>query len=327
MISRLLVASCLFFGLLSSAWAAQGEHSTWITYPSAAPPAAMHGWYAAVEATFLRPHNFNSGPITFENAGNEFAIDDLADLDTLEGAPRLWLGHRGARWGARARYWTYRAHAAGAFEDIVSEDDFRFASAMQQLSAKTADLEVTRAFCVGHWWGDLFFGARWAEIERSAAMNVILFEADIFDPAQQGARSIASGVGLTFGWDGRRPIGGWGLAMVLNARGSVLWGDRASRVHQSYADPETILVQYQRTEDHGTMWIAELQAGLEWSGPLRYLNAEAFTHVVFEYQFWNSIDQPRAVSWQTVNDTHMVVGSLDSSVDFVGVAWAIGLRR
>ena len=106
-----------------------------------------------------------------------------------------------------------------------------------------------------------------------------------------------------------------------------IWSDRASRVHQAYADSENMAVQYQQMTDHGTMWIGELQAGLEWSGQLRYLNAEAFTHVVFEYQVWDSVDEGRLLSEQTINGTRMTVGSLSSDVDFVGVAWAIGLRR
>ncbi len=322
----LLLAPCLLLGLTFGPATAQDARFMAAGYPAADP---VGGWHAGVEATFLRPHRADSGPITFQNDNVDLAFGALAELDSLEGAPRVWLGYRGEAWGVRGRYWLYDANTAGTFQEIESDTVFRFASAMQLLSAKTADLEGTRCFCFGNWNGDLFFGARWAEIERNGLMNYndIDLGTDLFDPSQQGSRSIASGVGFTFGLDGRRPIGDWGLAMVFNARGSVLWGDRSSYVYQTYAESGVLAAQFQGADDTGTLWIAELQAGLEWSGPLRYVNAEVFTHLVFEYQFWNSVDQPRLLSEQSINGTDMVVGSLGSSVDFVGVAWAIGFRR
>lgn len=339
----LLVAACLLIGPLVGPTAAESSHSTSSAFQSAMAADPVHGWYTGVEATFLNPYKVSSGPMVFgKSVGgggiSQVGLTDLTDFDNLEGAPRVWLGRRGELWGMRGRYWLFDADTS---RTGIGQTDtqFTFVSANQFLSAKTADLEVTRCFGLGEWRGDLFFGGRWAEFDQRASMDVGLVEATAADlpviidrdTAWFGSRTIASGVGLTFGWEGRRPVGDWGLAVVCNARGSTLWGDVSSRGFQGYLGENVLAMQTAEVDETGMLWIGELQVGLEWSGQLRRLNAEVFTHVVFEYQFWRAANQtPLLMEQEIITPTstvQMATGSLGSDADLCGIAWAVGFRR
>lgn len=337
-----LVSFCFFLAPILGEVAAQDSYFTATAHRQAATD-PLHGWYAGVEATFLVPDNLGAGPVTFEKAVTggdvgQVSLTDFAEFENMEGAPRVWLGRRGEIWGLRGRYWLFDADTSSAMFGVAGTE-FTFLSASQLLSAKTGDLEVTRCFGLGEWNGDLFLGARWAEFDRRASMSVGLVDATSLDPpvivdrdaAWFGNRTITSGVGLTFGWDARRPVGDWGLALVFNARGSSLWGNAASRGYQSYLGESALAVQTAEVDDPGILWIGELQTGLEWSGSLQYFNAEVFTHVVFEYQFWRASNQTPFRMDETITTPNgtatLTTGSFDSDVDLFGIAWAVGFRR
>jgi len=292
------------------------------------------GVYAGVEATFLQPYNTNSNSLVYQNntTGVTFLADPLVDFDTLDAAPRIWLGYQGQCWGVRGRYWNFDAERFGDGFTSVGGNQFRSVQAFNFFSAKTGDLEGTRRFQFFNWEGDLFLGARWAELAHEQRMNIQTSVINSQSIAQL-VRMRKDGVGLTFGFDGRRPIGNQGLALKLNARGSVLWGRHESYGYQDIMFDADRLVQAVRVRDDcTTMTIAEIQAGIEWSRKIECFRAEVFTHVVAEYQWWRNSG---GTDWLAQTDTFAAGGAsgtyrlspLGSDADLVGLAWAIGFRR
>lgn len=73
--------------------------------------------------------------------------------------------------------------------------------------------------------------------------------------------------------------------------------------------------------------IAEIQAGMEWTSALRAINAEVFSQVLFECQFWNSVDPTDVDLEQEFGTTRLNTSSLRSDVDFIGLTWSMGFRR
>jgi len=285
------------------------------------------GIYAGVEATFLQPYNTSSGQIVFDNGTNRFAADGMTEFDTLDAAPRIWLGYQGQTWGLWGRYWAFDAERFGESFDYVNDSNYRLVEAVSFLSAKTGDLEATRRFSFFQWEGDLFLGARWAELNKRDRMAVNAVSPGLQTALQQ-TESLASGAGLTFGFDGRRPIGCRGLALKTSARGSVIWTKSTASAYNQYSDPGNFDAQLVRVSgDCATLSIAEVQVGLEWARKLECFRAEAFTHIVAEYQWWNTDGQVPFLLTQTVNGTTTSVCSMGSDTELVGLAWAIGFRR
>ena len=100
-----------------------------------------------------------------------------------------------------------------------------------------------------------------------------------------------SGAGITTGLRGLRPIGCSNFNLFFGARGSVLWDQNASNFVATSADFQAT-DGYAHTfnggyaESPASLFIGEIQAGLQWNAPLKCIPANAFARVAVEYQYW-----------------------------------------
>ncbi len=261
-------------------------------------------WYLGVEATFLAPL-YDNGAAQFGLAdtfgGTGVLFNSTHDkADELSGAPRITLGYGGKDGiGIQGRYWE--------LDNGVSS--FGFAPAIttgvnagqplggsDSFNAYIVDLEATKEFSRGRWSLLGTFGARYAEYDRERTDSVFgVVNGDVFSlSSQQG--SAFHGTGLTSSLAGLRPLKNHPcLSLYGSVRGSALFGQAESSVitHSSFSGP---LSNAGSTNgaigfDDETMFITELQAGLQWSRSVRSFNGRMFARAGFEYQFWNTKDQ------------------------------------
>ncbi|HZZ72911.1 MAG TPA: hypothetical protein VFE24_11720 [Pirellulales bacterium] len=280
------------------------------------------GWACAagVEATFLVPQ-FRD----FRDPNPGIAGRDLLDLDRFDAAPRVWLGFENdCGNGIRARFWDIQG--SDGFGKILDPGVFTFttATADQEFELYTIDLEYTRRFALPDCWccvGGI--GPRFASINRHEGFSE-------FAEGQYAAFTSANmdyqGTGLTFSLEGRRPIGDWGLAAVLNGRGSILWG-RSRQQGESFLETGTSAgYQLVIADEPSTAWILELQAGLEWTKDIACFKGTVFARCLFEYQNWN-VNEPTYSLLQNLNGTTLLLDSLSPDVQLYGITFAVGFSR
>ena len=269
-------------------------------------------WVGGVEATFLAA-DFNNDGVTYLLEDNiaappvnvPFGSEDTSDLESLYIAPRLWLGIQRCNCGLVARYWHMRAHnnsydpfifAPGAFEGIQDVGFFTF----NNLDLYTTDIEGTYSFCCCRSKHTLSFGARYADADHTAGLDTL---ADVNNGS--GGNGLISGgaymsrefsgTGITGGWQGRKPLFcGSCIHLFAGLRGSVIWGDSelisetrvTAQTPGGGAASSNIAIL---TEDE-TLFIGEVQLGLEWDYRVKCFPADAFFRVVAEYQYWDCGD-------------------------------------
>jgi hypothetical protein len=268
-------------------------------------------WASGIEATFLSP-DLNSFGTSFEV--EEFAeerLDDPTsasdDPDSIYMAPRIWIGVQGCLWGANLRYWHLRA-SEGSFDPTLGFDgewdtlgcgipDLGFNSC-NDLEAYTVDLEITRRFCLHDCWMQFSAGVRHAEIEHNESIfgAALTNDSQIFGFGQAHRQS--RGTGLVFGWYGRRPIFPCSCVhWFYNVHWSAVWGPTETAAETGVmlslttTDPDAVAaagsVNGASTVVEDTMFIGEIQLGLEWDYALRCLPANAFCRTAIEYQRWS----------------------------------------
>ena len=263
---------------------------------------------AGVEAVFLNP-DINGTPVAY-------VYDDLgaapetvlfgpafgqATMDDLYGAPRVWLGCQGCRWGIVGRYYQYMSNEhAHDFYDISatpppSEHSF---DVNNLLEAYYADIELTRNFCLHGCKSQLTFGARYARIEHHEAIYGRSNTEDGLLEAYARRNRASRGTGLTSSFNLRKPLFPCSCAhWYLNARTSILWGRTYNEVESeasvaslgpgaAVAAAGSIDGAIVGVDDD--LFIGELQAGLQWDFALRCLPAKAFFRTAFEYQYWDA---------------------------------------
>jgi hypothetical protein len=259
---------------------------------------------SGVEATFLSPQiNGNPGFVGIADLVNPFVVNayeidsDAAAADNFYVAPRLWLGFQKGCWGIVARHWQLRA--AESFSDPllgVVAGDPTGAYASEKVNMYLTDVEVNRSFVRNCWKLDGSFGVRHGSLDVESIVTATdpVAGGELFSGSALTSRQF-NGTGLTFGLQGRRPVRcGSSLNYFWNARGSVLWGE-----HDATAAASTSVIgaggaaantTFATASSDTEMWIAELQAGLEWDYALRCLPANAFFRVAAEYQYWDVAD-------------------------------------
>jgi len=277
------------------------------------------GFEAAAEATFLQP-DVSRGFFTLGNADYDF-----------EPAPRFWVGSTFQNdWGWRVRYWDFDAEADASTNSIGANQTL-FASGDEFLSALAVDVEVTRRLHLERWSFTGSLGLRSAEIERSDVFNVRIVDLGT-DTATASITNVLrsfEGTGVTFAAEGRRPLGASRVAAILNARGSVLWGQNRAAItsDQFQFAPDglgnIVLINQQSValdgEDDDTLWIGEFQAGLEWSQPLEsWGDSILFIRGAFELQGW---------SYGGVVLPAPIGHTQDETVDFIGGTITVGFMR
>ncbi len=285
------------------------------------------GWIAGVEMTFLQP-DVEGGSIGFDNGASTYLNTELAELDDMEGAPRIWLGYEGpSGWGYRVRFWDIEVSNAGSDVDLDLPLGLNAESAVAQtrLGATTIDLELTRRMKSGVWNCLAAIGATYADsrVEESLAVNV---RAD-----GQSAYTILSrqddGAGIILSLETTRDIGETGFALYGILRGSFAWGESRNSYAGHLYDPGANLSQGAITELDNTLYILQVQAGLQWSRRISGFHGNVFTRVGVEYQRWMG-DDPLQFSFnQTVGAATVSGASLSPDLDFTGLAWSIGITR
>ncbi|MCI0491506.1 MAG: hypothetical protein L0Z07_01055, partial [Planctomycetes bacterium] len=162
-----------------------------------------------------------------------------------------------------------------------------------RFEAYTIDLEITRRFCVCDSWMQFSAGVRHAEVEHGESLigTTMTDDTNFFGFAV--ADRYTRGTGLVLGLYGRKPLFPCSCVnWFYNVRWSALWGptqtaaETFAMVH--YEDPATagsINGAYTNVDD--TMYIGEIQLGLEWNYALQCLPANAFFRAAVEYQRWD----------------------------------------
>jgi hypothetical protein len=294
------------------------------------------GWgiVAGIEATYLRPNIRNLGVI-IEQDCDPLRSKDLASFSDLSGSPRVWLGVESpCGWGVRARYWQ--------FNDTSSDDEQRVfiqqaivdtLAAESTLRAYTVDVEGTKRFALGNWCVLTSFGVRNAEFKASHAFD--LFSSEVIGGRSLMIDSITTenarevqGTGLTSSMETVRPFGDHGLSLFWNLRGSVLWGTTRAMGSSRFTDPSVTALQLVAAGEDATSYIVETQLGVRWQHRLECLNTCAFAQIAFEYQKWTSDQHATAFDYnQSINDVSIFGRSLSTTLDFTGLAVAIGFTR
>jgi hypothetical protein len=314
-------------------------------------------WTSGIEATFLRP-DLNTGYAAFSaeefsSSRYDYYSTSTNDVDDIYMSPRIWFGVQGCLWGANVRYWHLRANE-GAFDPTLGSDgewdgpncgreDFGFNSC-SALEAYTVDLEITRRFCLHDCWMQFSAGVRHAEIEHNAALNAQALADDSVLFGFANAHRQSRGTGFLLGWYGRKPI--YPCSCVhwfYNFRWSALWGPTETAaetgvlVALTSTDPLAVAaagsVNGASTVANDTLFIGEVQLGIEWDYALRCLPANAFCRVALEYQRWSSgtgYSEANSFAGVEINSVPTTLGDALAiadapELDLVGLAVSTGL--
>lgn len=268
---------------------------------------------ASAEATFFFPQ-FSRGFLT---TGVSNGVNGLQSASTntsngstegvLLAAPRITLGLQGDCWGIVTRYW-YASSWATGFTPAVANSGIPGVTAFDGFNAYTWDLELQRRICVCDWTLYASGGLRYAAVknDRSIAINDIsggnVFQASSFSSQQ------FSGTGLTFGLMGIRPIWcGCPWSIYASNRYSILWGNSGVTAQTSAtaaSDGFASSTNGGFTSGAANLFIAEVQAGLQWDAELKCLpGRRAFLRGGFEFQYWNSSSNASASAFSIAANT------------------------
>jgi hypothetical protein len=325
------------------------------------PPRRPLFWVMGVEATFLNP-DLNDVAPTFEV--EDFASDpdrftsfsaNSADVNSFYMSPRLWLGIQGCKWGTQVRYWHMQASEFefdGFFDNNQSPDygvpdASYFASG--RLDAYTIDWEITRRFCVHNCQMVLSGGVRYALLENDSSVTGLA--ETLLDPADDETIAVLTGygrsdaltrgTGLVLGLSGRQPLFPCSCVNIFwNMRGSVLWGTTETYSETSASvmvfDPANVgnasTVNSAHTGVDDSMFVGEVQLGLEWDYRLCCIPANAFARFAVEYQRWDggpgtseSFSEAAAVENQDVANVSTYSIASGPQLDLLGIAIGAGL--
>lgn len=338
-----------------------GDGESYDCIDGCCPPPRPLFWTSGIEATFLAP-DLNTGYAAFaveefNNGRFSYFSTDTDGIDDLYVAPRLWLGVQGCLWGVNARYWHMRA-GEGSFDPVLGSDgtwngphcgreDFGFNSC-NDFEAYTVDLEVTRRVCLHDCWMQFALGVRHAEIEHNAALNAAALADDSVLFGFANAHRQSRGTGLLLGWYGRKPVFPCSCVnWFYNFRWSALWGPTETAAETGVlttltsSDPDAVAaagsVNGASTCANDTLFIGEIQLGLEWDYALRCMPANAFCRLAVEYQRWSSgtgysqansfagsgVDNNGTITQLTLGDALAIADAPE--LDLVGLAVSTGL--
>ena len=330
-----------------------------MNYGECCPPQPRLFWTAGVEATFLNPDlNTDGVSIDYEEFTPErhnicSTLSD--DLDSVYMSPRIWLGVQGCNWGTNLRYWHLQA-SEGSYDPSIGglgdwDDfdcgvpDFGF-NTCSRLEAYTIDLELTRRFCLNDCAMQAAMGIRHAEIDHNETLWA-LANSDLNGLFTGTARAnrLSRGTGLMFGLYGRKPVFPCSCVhWFYNARWSALWGPTQTSV-ETFASVQanpipgvsgnaaSVNGAYTNVDD--TLFIGELQLGLEWLYSLQCVPANAFFRAALEYQRWDGgkgFSQSQSFAGTEVIVTEDPVSILTANaaasvpqMDLIGIALSTGL--
>lgn len=259
---------------------------------------------------------------------------DFDHADQLRGAPRLTLGIVGGNgFGIQGRYWQMNDSVAmydpvGVFP-IGGGADPRFGmldrtAGADRFESYIVDLEGTKDFGFLGWNLLGTLGARYAEFDHERSNAAIgRIETGALNGLSNNMYSLGTlqeasfhGTGVTSSLTGLRQLGRSNFSLFASVRGSALWGTansyaQADAAYDGFYGSETFS-DAQLIRDRETLYITELQAGLQWSRNVRFLNGQMFARGAFEYQFWR-VDGGEAAATATVGDFGVLGGTLEGS--------------
>jgi hypothetical protein len=319
------------------------------------PPPRPLIWVAGVEASFLWPDvNSNEGAVFgFEDEAQESEVwhSSFSDsVDSMYLTPRIWLGVQGCAWGVGVRYWHLRA-CEGSSDSSLEEsngwghNDWDWDAVPEVgyfdnncLDAYTVDLEVNRRFCIHDCAMQASFGVRHGSVEHHESIVGTAFGDDARFISFARADRYSRGTGIVLGLYGRKPLFPCScLHWFYNARWSALWGPTATSAETFaavMADGSSAgSVNGASTCVGDTMFIGEIQLGLEWNYALRCLPANAFFRAALEYQRWDGgtgfSESASFAEYTDSNDFSSEISAYTSAaepqMDLVGITIGTGL--
>ncbi|HEX3868967.1 MAG TPA: hypothetical protein VHV77_00890, partial [Pirellulales bacterium] len=177
-----------------------------------------------------------------------------------------------------------------------------------QFRMYAVDLEATRELYLRNSIAMTSFGVRTAGVSfgQSTTNTLVAPTAGDLLVASAATNNSFYGTGLTSATQWMRPVyqGAFGnIGFYGMGRGSVLWGnENSSAVTQATVFGPGAVASSRNGATFGpgnTMWIGELQAGIQWNKVLtNFLHTRAFARVAFEYQNWGlgTIGNARSLS-------------------------------
>jgi len=323
--------------------------------PSCCPPCRPLIWVAGVEATFLWP-DANNDDAVFEFEDDYRDVDvayssEFGATDSMCLTPRLWLGVQGCQWGTNVRYWHLRGNGR-AYDPALDDDaddwshnnfdwntlaDTGFFSD-SQLDAYTIDWELTRRFCLGNCASQASFGVRYGSIDFSNSITGVSLDDDARHVGYARSDTYTRGTGVVMGLYGRKPLFPCSCVhWFYNARWSVIWGPTSTSAETFAAvmvdGSNAGSVNGASTYVDDTLFIGEIQLGLEWTYGLQCLPANAFFRTAVEYQRWDGgpgSSEAGSFASFTDNSNYTSTASVFTSahspqMDLVGLTFGTGL--
>jgi hypothetical protein len=319
------------------------------------PPRRPLIWVSGVEASFLWP-DANSDDATFEFEDEARDIDvshssNWEGVDSMNLTPRIWLGIQGCCWGTNVRYWHLHS-GDGTYDPTIDNDsddwthgDFDWNATPDigffsdsQLDAYTIDWELTRRFCVGNCQSQASLGVRYGSLELSDSVTGLAIDDDARHMAFARSDAYSRGTGLVMGLYGRKPLFPCSCVhWFYNARLSALWGPTCTSAETFSAvmvdGSSAGSVNSASTYVDDTLFIGEIQLGLEWNYPLQCLPANAFCRTAIEYQRWDGgpgSSEAGSFASFTDNNNYTSTGTTATSaaspqLDLVGLTIGTGL--
>ncbi|MEN6494844.1 MAG: Lpg1974 family pore-forming outer membrane protein [Thermoguttaceae bacterium] len=241
------------------------------------------GLAGGAEVAFLRPYVGDLQGVSVELLTNSASY--RSDSNTFDPSWRLWLGYVSPTGGGvRARYWQFDHDlAAETFDTTVGGDAL---SGRGRLNMYSIDVEFMQRFDFETFSINGTAGMRVANIDRSFSMTSA---GGGGDPSTLSLSNQYDGIGPTLSGEFRRPIGSGGLAVLVNSRGTLLFGSRKVNL----VIPEDLagfpdFPQISITgEDDSFLAVGEIQMGFEWSRELSN-GSRVFTNALWEGQAWGS---------------------------------------
>lgn len=279
MVFRIGMSLTLLLVVNNPTWGQEIDPSTDMSFQ------ACGGLVGGAEFSFLKPYVGDISGLSIDILTDSIHVDSRENK--FEPSWRLWLGYMSPDGGGiRARYWQFDHDLAAECWDIVSAGDVF--SARGRLDMYSVDVEFMQRFDFSAWSVLGTAGLRVAGIDR----NFSLREAD--NDGTNSEFSLANqydGIGPTLGGEFRRPIGNRGLAVLVNSRGTLLFGSRKMSLAIPDAIEELPDLDLRVTgEDETFLAVGEMQMGFEWSRELRG-NTRVYTTALWEGQTWGSNSQ------------------------------------
>jgi len=235
-------------------------------------------------------------------------------------APRLTLGIQGCRWGLVGRYWDAQAWTTGfaPSNPLLSQPGL---NSSNNFRAYTADIELQRRFVGRRWnlWG--FGGFRYGALKNQQFLSATSFTGSDIVTSSAFAASRFNGAGFTFGAYGTHAIGDSPFSLFASNRYSFLFGSgtAAAETHAQVLNGAGVGtgINGAFADGDGSMFIAEVQLGLQWEHQLRWMPGRAFIRTAAEYQYWNSNCVAGAASTTTSFFNNNVATSSASAADMM----------